>query len=79
MADQRIYKVTGINASYLVQASSQAQALRHVAGKEYQVEVAKAVDVAQLMGKGATVEIAMMSAEQTELPLAPEQSGGVKS
>ena len=76
MADQRIYKVTGNNASYLVQASSQAQALRHVAGKEYQVEVAKAVDVAQLMTKGQTVEIAMMSAEQVELPLATDTHEG---
>ncbi len=67
MADQRIYKVTGNSKSHLVQASSQAQALRHVAGKQYQVEVAKAVDVAQLMGKGATVEVAASIAEQTEL------------
>ena len=67
MADQRIYKVTGNNKAHLVQASSQAQALRHVAGKQYQVEVAKAVDVAQLMGKGATVEIATTVAEQQDL------------
>lgn len=79
MADQRIYKVTGINASYLVQASSQAQALRHVAGKEYQVEVAKAVDVAQIMTKGGKVEIAMMSSEQVELPLAPETNEGAQA
>ena len=31
--EQRIYKVTGNGQSHLVQASSQAQALRHIAGK----------------------------------------------
>lgn len=67
MADQRIYKVTGNGTAHLVQASSQAQALRHVAGKQYLVEVAKAVDVAQLMGKGATVEVAAFTQEQTDL------------
>lgn len=69
-AEQRIYKVTGNNAQHLVQASSQAQALRHVAGKQYQVEVAKAVDVANIMGKGGTVEHAASIAEQ--LDLAPQ-------
>ena len=67
MADQRIYKVTGNNTSHLVQASSQAQALRHVAGKQYQVEVAKAVDVAQLMTKGHAVEVASFTQEQADL------------
>ena len=65
--NQRIYKVTGLNASYLVQATSQAQALRHVAGKEYQIEVAKAVDVATLMSNGAKVEVAITVAEQPDL------------
>ena len=67
-AEQRIYKVTGNNNVYLVQASSQAQALRHIAGKQYQIEVARAVDVATLMGKqGAVVEVASTIAEQVEL------------
>ena len=66
-AEQRIYIVTGNSQSHLVQASSQAQALRHVAGKLYQVEVAKAIDVAQLMGKGATVEVSSTISEQTDL------------
>ena len=66
-AEQRIYKVTGNSQSHLVQASSQAQALRHVAGKLYLVEVAKAIDVAQLMGKGATVEVSSTISEQTDL------------
>lgn len=65
--EQRIYKVTGNGASHLVQASSQAQALRHIAGKLYLVEVAKAIDVAHLMGKGATVEVSSTIAEQSDL------------
>lgn len=67
--EQRIYKVTNGENAYLVQASSQAQALRHVAGKHYSVEVAKAVDVAQLMGKGAKVEAAVPSVEQGQLEI----------
>lgn len=68
MADQRIYKITGNNTVYLVQAASQAQALRHIAGKQYQIEVAKAIDVATLMtNKGAVIEIASSIAEQAEL------------
>ncbi len=75
MADQRIYKVTGNNNVYLVQATSQAQALRHIAGKQYQIEVARAVDVAQLMtNKGAVVEIASTIAEQAELLTEGEQA-----
>lgn len=65
--EQRIYKVTGNGQSHLVQASSQAQALRHIAGKLYLVEVARAIDVAQLMAKGATVEVSSTIAEQPDL------------
>lgn len=66
--EQRIYKITGNNNVYLVQASSQAQALRHIAGKQYHIEVAKAIDVAQLLsGTGAVVEVANTVAEQGEL------------
>ena len=67
MADQRIYKVTAGDKSHLVQAASQAQALRHVAGKTFNVEVAKAIDVAQLMNKGTTVETASVIAEQSQI------------
>lgn len=66
--EQRIYKVTGNGTVYLVQATSQAQALRHIAGKQYQIEVARAFDVAQLMtNKGAVVEIASSIPEQQNL------------
>ena len=67
MAEQRIYKVTSGDTTHLVQAASQAQALRHVAGKLFTVEVAKAIDVAQAMTKGATVEVANLVAEQTSI------------
>lgn len=66
-ADQRIYKVTNGDSTHLVQAASQAQALRHIAGKTFTVEVAKAIDVATCMGKGAVVEIASVIAEQATL------------
>jgi len=66
--DQRIYKVISKDETFLVQAASQAQALRHIAGKQYQIEVAKAVDVAHIMTNGGTVECATTIAEQTELP-----------
>ena len=67
--EQRIYKVTNGDNTHLVQAVSQAQALRHVAGKTFSVEVAKAIDVALLMGKGVTVETASVIAEQTQIPM----------
>jgi hypothetical protein len=65
---QRIYKVTNGDNTHLVQAVSQAQALRHVAGKTFSVDVAKAIDVALLMGKGVTVETASVIAEQAQIP-----------
>lgn len=68
-AEQRIYKVTNGDNTHLVQAVSQAQALRHVAGKTFTVDVAKAIDVAMLMGKGVTLETASVVAEQAQLPL----------
>ena len=67
MAEQRIYKVTSGDTTHLVQAASQAQALRHVAGKMFTVEVAKAIDVATLMSKGSTIEVASMQSEQASI------------
>jgi hypothetical protein len=67
--EQRIYKVTSGNSTHLVQAASQAQALRHVAGKTFSVEVAKAIDVATIMSKGVTVEVAFVITEQTQIPM----------
>ena len=68
-AEQRIYIVTNGDNTHLVQAVSQAQALRHVAGKTFNVDVAKAIDVALLMGKGITVETASMTAEQSQISM----------
>ena len=67
--EQRIYKVTNGDNTHLVQAVSQAQALRHVAGKTFSVDVAKAIDVALLMGKGVTVETASVTAEQAQISM----------
>lgn len=67
--DQRIYKVTNGDNTYLVQATSQAQALRHVAGRLYSVEVAKAMDVAHLMSDGVKLETATVIAEQHQLAI----------
>ena len=67
--EQRIYKVTNGDNTHLVQAVSQAQALRHVAGKTFSVDVAKAIDVAMLMGKGVTLETAAVIAEQAQIPM----------
>ncbi len=67
MAEQRIYKVTSGETTHLVQAASQAQALRHVAGKTFTVEVAKAIDVAQIMSKGVQVEVAPGIAAQATI------------
>lgn len=68
-AEQRIYKVTNGDKTNLVQAVSQAQALRHVAGKTFSVDVAKAIDVAMLMGKGVTLEVASVVAEQSQISM----------
>ena len=67
--EQRIYKVTSADKAYLVQAVSQAQALRHIAGRQFAVEVAKAVDVAQLMGKGIQLEVASTVPEQSQMEM----------
>ena len=67
--EQRIYKVTNGDNTHLVQAVSQAQALRHVAGKTFSVDVAKAIDVAMLMGKGVTLETASVIAEPAQIPM----------
>lgn len=64
---QRIYKVTHQGGAHLVQAISQGQALRHVTSNLFAVEVAKPIDVAQLMSAGAKLEIAATIAEQTSL------------
>ena len=56
--EQRIYKVTGNGRTQLVRASSQAQALRHIAGEIFTVEVAKIIEVADLIVKGVHLKVA---------------------
>ena len=65
--EQRIYKITSGTKTHLVQAISQAQALRHVAGKMFQVDVARPIDVAKLMGTGTQLEVASVVTEQDQL------------
>ena len=64
MAEQRIYIVTNGGTQHLVQASSQAQAVRHIAGKTFGVRIAKTLDVVQLMSNGAVLETAANTPEQ---------------
>lgn len=66
----RIYKVSGgpNEITRLVEATSQAQAIRHVVSDLYRAEVATTKDVAQAMGSGLQVEVAGV-----DTPLAPPQ------
>jgi hypothetical protein len=56
MAD-RIYYVTDASGGHrLIRAISPAQALKYVMGKQFTVEPASSVVVAELMGSGTFVE-----------------------
>lgn len=61
----RIYRVADGDVVRLVEAINPAQAIRHCASQRYRIGVAKATDVAYLMGKGVRVEQA--KPEQGEL------------
>ena len=61
----RIYRVADGDNVRLIEATNPAQALRHCATQRYLIGVAKATDVAYLMGKGVRVEQA--KPEQGEL------------
>lgn len=57
MSGTRIYHVEDDDAHhYLVRATSQAQALRHVAGKTFTVEVATQDQIVNLVQAGQPVE-----------------------
>lgn len=60
----RIYTVNrkADNTTRLVRATSQAQALRHVALDEYTVDVASQTDIVDSLGNGVQVEIATTAA-----------------
>ena len=66
MAEQRIYVVTNGGSQHLVQASSQAQAIRHIAGKTFDARIAKTLDVAQMMSNGVVLETAASVPETIE-------------
>ena len=65
--EQRIYIVTGFGKTTLVRAMSQAQALRHIADEIFTVEIAKAVNVADLMAKGVHLKVAVQVSDQTTI------------
>jgi hypothetical protein len=54
----RLYVVTHVEsgAKRLVEAANPSQAMRHVAGKTFDVKAAKPQDVAAVMAGGVTVE-----------------------
>ncbi|ADV26982.1 hypothetical protein Psesu_1132 [Pseudoxanthomonas suwonensis 11-1] len=56
----RIYKITDTQAdppaTVLVRATSQAQAIAHVARSRYTVAAARPDDVAEVMGRGGQVQ-----------------------
>lgn len=58
MAATRLYRVYDGEAcaSRLVEATSAAAAVRHVATKRYRVDVAKPKDIADMMSGGVKVE-----------------------
>ncbi len=67
MAATRIYSVKDkTGEEHLVEATSQAQAIRHVARGMFQIEVATAKEVATAMKAGAVVE------DATQEPVAVE-------
>lgn len=61
----RLYVVRSLmgGATHLVQASSQAQALRHVVRGMFDVTPAAALDVASLMGGGVVPQVAGVTVE----------------
>lgn len=65
----RIYVVSNTKTpkpARLIEASSQSQAMRHVAQDEYCCEVASPKDVAHLMSTGVRIESAQPPVAQTE-------------
>lgn len=62
-ADTRIYAVADSSEIFLVRATSQAQALRHVTRSLFTVKVASQDDIIEALGNGATVETANEQSE----------------
>lgn len=67
MSATRPYIVTDkAGDTRLVQASNQAQALRHAATNQFTVRAATANEVLELMTRGVQPEVASQEKEQTE-------------
>ena len=56
MAQTRIYAVTSGTATRLIEATSAAAAVRHVALQIYSASIAKPADIVAAMTAGVTVE-----------------------
>lgn len=63
----RIYAVSSENEMYLVEAPSKYAALRHVAQRLFNVEVAKSKEIVSAMTSGVKVEIAGEEPDLVEL------------
>lgn len=71
MANDRIYVVTHGDEQRMVEASTPAQAIRHVTRGAFTAKPAGARDVAYLMGRGVVVEKSEPVAEPASAPLLP--------
>lgn len=72
----RLYSVTAIigaqEKKYLIDASNNATAIRHVAKKHIQATIASGKDVAELMSKGVTMESAVPESQPgLDIPVTP--------
>lgn len=63
MSAERVYAVCDGVKTRLVRASTQAQALRHVARDTFTVAVASALETAELMNLGVKLEAAAAGTE----------------
>jgi hypothetical protein len=54
----RIYAVSNENEYYLVEATTRSAAVRHVAQRRYEVNIATAKDIVGAMNAGVKVEVA---------------------
>lgn len=74
MSLTRIYLVrdTATGAQRLIRAGNQAQAVRHAARSQFNVEVAGQDDLVVLIAAGTVVEDAGTTVEDEQLPLEPQ-------
>lgn len=70
-AVDRVYKVEDDETISMVIATSQAQALNHVVKGKFKVSTATALDVAEYMGLGGTIDRATKADEVPGAPADP--------